>query len=112
MSNEECEKQVYAVVDVETAGLSPRFGDQVCEIGIVLAQEEKIVDTYASLVNSQRLISPGVAAVNGLTDEMVVGAPVFAEIADEVKRRLEGNILICHNAPFDLGFLMEFSRLG
>jgi DNA polymerase-3 subunit epsilon len=98
---------------VETTGLNPRFGDRVCEIGIVLAQGGQIVDTYASLVNPQRPISEGAAAVNGLTDEMVAGAPLFAEIADEVCHRVEGNVLICHNAPFDLGFLqMEFSRLG
>ncbi len=106
-------QRIYAVVDVETTGLSPRFGDRVCEVGIVLARGGKIVDTYATLVNPLRPISPGASAVNGISDDMVADAPLFSEIAGEVQKRLEGNILICHNAPFDLGFLqMEFSRCG
>ncbi len=40
-------------------------------------------------------------------------APAFAEIASQVKPRLEDAILVCHNAPFDLGFVSsEFHRLG
>ena len=40
-------------------------------------------------------------------------APSFAEIAAQVTARLEDAILVCHNAPFDLGFMCsEFNRLG
>lgn len=113
MRIEDIDSRLYAVVDVETTGLNPRFGDRVCEIGIVVARQGQIVDTFCSLVNPQRPISPGASAVNGISDEMVAAAPLFAEVAGDVQKRLEGNILICHNAPFDLGFLqVEYSRLG
>lgn len=99
--------------DVETTGLNPQLGDRVCEVGIVVAQGEQILETYSSLVNPLRPISPGAAAVNGLTDELLRDQPTFAEIADEVIGRLHGQIVVCHNAPFDLGFLQsELSRLG
>lgn len=102
-----------AVLDVETTGLNPGFGDRICEIGMVLAQDNQIEETYSSLVNPQRPISPGAAAVNGLTDDMLISAPLFAELAEDVLTRLENRIVICHNVPFDLGFLkMETSRLG
>ncbi|MGB9639802.1 MAG: exonuclease domain-containing protein [Anaerolineales bacterium] len=102
-----------AVLDVETTGLNPSLGDRICEIGLVLANGDQIEDTYSSLVNPQRPISAGAAAVNGLTDNMLVNAPLFAEIADAVLTRLENRILICHNLPFDYGFLkMETSRIG
>lgn len=105
---------VYQVFfDVETTGLNPQLGDRVCEVGIVVAQGEQILETYASLVNPLRPISPGAAAVNGLTDELLRDQPTFAEIADEVIGRLHGQIVVCHNAPFDLGFLQsELNRLG
>ncbi len=112
MSSEE-NRQRYVVLDVETTGLYPRFGDRICEIGLVLAQGDQIEATYSSLVNPQRPISAGASAVNGLSDEMLADAPLFAEIADEILARLEKRVFICHNAPFDLGFLvMELSRLG
>ena len=99
--------------DVETTGLYPNLGDRVCEVGIVIAQGEQILETYASLVNPLRPISPGAAAVNGLNDEILRHQPTFAEIADEVIRRLHGQVVVCHNAPFDLGFLQsELARLG
>jgi len=99
--------------DVETTGLYPHLGDRVCEVGIVVAQGDQILETYASLVNPLRPISPGAAAVNGLSDEILRHQPTFAEIADEVIRRLHGQIVVCHNAPFDLGFLRsELARLG
>lgn len=98
--------------DVETTGLYPHLGDRVCEVGIVIAQGDQILETYASLVNPLRPMSAGATAVNGLSDEMLRHQPTFAEIADEVIRRLHGQIVVCHNAPFDLGFLQsELARL-
>jgi DNA polymerase-3 subunit epsilon len=106
------ESQTIAVVDVETTGLYPSFGDRVCEIGIVRAQGDVILDTFQTLVNPQRPISPGAARVNGLRDEDVCQAPLFVEIAEQVLDMVTGNVLVCHNAPFDLGFLdAEFTRL-
>jgi DNA polymerase III subunit epsilon len=104
--------QIIVVVDVETTGLSPAYGDRVCEVGIARARDGEVLDTYQTLVNPQRPISPGASRVNGLRDEDVCDAPVFAEIAGEVLRRIDGAALVCHNAPFDLGFLdAELSRL-
>jgi DNA polymerase III epsilon subunit family exonuclease len=105
--------QTIVVVDVETTGLSAAYGDRVCEVGILRAQGDEILDTYQTLVNPQRPISPGASRVNGLRDEDVCQAPLFAEIAGEALVRIDGAALLCHNAPFDLGFLdAEFSRLG
>jgi DNA polymerase-3 subunit epsilon len=107
------EYEMLVVVDVETTGLSPSYGDRVCEVGIVRAQDDQVLDTYQSLVNPQRPISPGASRVNGLRAEDVCQAPVFAEIARDVLARIDGATLVCHNAPFDLGFLeAELSRLG
>lgn len=105
--------QVIAVFDVETTGLSAAYGDRICEVGLVLARGDEILATYQSLVNPQRPISPGAAQVNGLTDAQVSQAPVFAEIAAGLLAYIDGAMLVCHNAPFDLSFLdAELSRLG
>lgn len=112
-SNIVAARQTVAAFDVETTGLSAFFGDRVCEVGIVLTQGDEILDSYQTLVNPHRPLSPGAARVNGLTDAQLLQAPSFAEIAPQVLDRLAGAVLLCHNAPFDLSFLdAELSRLG
>ena len=111
--NRPSDEQTVAVVDVETTGLFPFSGDRICEVGIVSAQGDAILETYQTLVNPLHPISPGAARVNGLSDLDVCQAPLFTDIADQVLARIEGKILVCHNAPFDLGFVSsECNRLG
>jgi len=102
----------FAVVDVETTGLTPAFGDRVCEIAIIRVHGEGNSTTFTSLVNPGRPLSPGAAAVNGITPEILATAPTFPNIAEEVVCHLDGCVFVAHNAPFDLGFLAaEFQRL-
>ena len=48
---------------------------------------------------------PDVIAVHGITNEMVAGAPVFADIVPQLLGLLDGCVLVAHNAEFDLSFL-------
>jgi DNA polymerase-3 subunit epsilon len=102
----------FAVVDVETTGLSPAFGDRVCEIAIVRLRGGKEITTFETFINPGRPISPGAAAVNGITAEMVANAPSFQDAAPEISKWIQSCVFVAHNAPFDLGFLLaEFQRL-
>lgn len=95
----------FAVVDVETTGLNPHFGDRVCEIALLQCQGGMEISRFHSLVNPQRPISPGAFAVNRIEDEDLIDAPVFADIAARILHVLGGSVIVAHNAPFDLGFL-------
>ncbi len=107
------DSRTLAFLDVETTGLSPWFGDRICEIAILRCQGEEILGSFDTLINPERPISPGAARVNGLSDEQVADAPLFAGIAAQVLPLLQEAIIVCHNAPFDLGFVSnELSRLG
>jgi len=95
----------FTVLDVETTGLTPQFGDRVCEIALLRFRGERELGRFHSLVNPQRPISPGAFAVNGIRGQDVVDAPIFAEIAPAVLDLLGDSTLVAHNAPFDLAFL-------
>ena len=99
-----------AFLDVETTGLSPRYGDRVCEIAIVQSHLDLVQATFSSLVNPERPISPGASAINGLKDEDVRDAPRFAQVADTVLAALSERAVVCHNAPFDLTFVAAEMR--
>lgn len=96
----------YAVLDVETTGLNAALGDAICELAILRVREGRVHRSYHTLVDPGRPISPGAYAVNRITEEMLRGAPAFAQVADRVLDELRGAVLVAHNAPFDLSFLV------
>ncbi|MFN8496259.1 MAG: exonuclease domain-containing protein [Anaerolineae bacterium] len=105
MYNRLLSETLFAFVDVETTGLRPTDGDRVCEIAIIRTVGEAEVERFVSLVDPGCPISPGAAAVNGLTNADVRGQPRFAALAPRVAALLEGAVFVAHNAPFDLRFL-------
>jgi DNA polymerase III epsilon subunit family exonuclease len=100
----------FAVVDVETTGLSSRLGDKICEVAVVLGHGGQIVGQLQTLVNPGRPISRGASAVNGITNMMVHDAPPFHSVAPALKEMLEGTVLVAHNASFDLSFISAEMR--
>lgn len=102
----------YAVVDIETTGSSPKNGDRIIQIGIARIEHGEIVSTYSSFVNPEKKIPPFIQELTGISNDHVKDAPVFAEIADDIYRELEGTIFVAHNVNFDFPFLQgELKRL-
>ncbi len=103
----------FAFLDLETTGLSPWFGDRICEVGIVITEGKRIKEQIQQLVNPERPLSPGAASTNGLTDDDLKSAPLFEAIAPKILGALSDTVVVCHNAQFDIQFLdSEFKRLG
>ena len=103
----------FAFLDIETTGLTPWFGDRICQIGIVLTEGKRIKKTFESLVNPERDLSPAAAYVNGLSEEELAGALRFEELIGRVEGLLKDTIVVCHNAKFDIQFFdSEYRRLG
>ncbi len=95
----------YAVVDVETTGGSPGRGHRMTEVAIVEIRQGFIGEEFHTLINPGRRIPPRISAITGITDDMVMGAPFFDEVAEEVMNRLEGRVFVAHNVSFDWGFV-------
>nr|WP_238342378.1 exonuclease domain-containing protein [Actinopolymorpha rutila] len=104
---------VYAVIDVETTGFSPERGDRVIEIAIARVDASgRILDEYATLLNPQGR-DTGPVFVHGISNEAVRDAPVFADVAGDILARLDGAVVVAHNASFEERFLAaEFARAG
>ena len=99
-------------LDLETTGAGPQF-DRITEIGLVEVDRGRLVGEWSSLVNPLRHIPPEIQDLTGITDEMVADAPGFDQLAPNLYARLEGKVLVAHNARFDYGFLRhEFRRAG
>jgi DNA polymerase III epsilon subunit-like protein len=102
-----------AVIDVETTGLSPRCGDRIVELAIVVIHAHgPILREFVTLLNPERDIGP--THIHGLTASDVRHAPRFADVAGLVTETLAGCTAIAgHNIAFDHRFLRaEFERLN
>jgi DNA polymerase III subunit epsilon len=96
-------------VDLETTGATAT-ADRITEIGIVEVNESGVSE-WSALINPETRIPEFIEQLTGITNHMVVDAPAFDAIADEVLERLQGKLFIAHNARFDYGFLKnEFKR--
>lgn len=103
--------QPYIVVDVETTGGRPGL-HRLTEIGAVKMIGGEVVDEFQTLINPQRSIPPNITRITGISDEMVAGAPVFAEIAEQFRMFMGDAIFVAHNVNFDYGFISaEFAMI-
>ena len=94
----------FAVVDLETTGGKPESG-RIIEIGIVLLDDFKVVDTFGALVDPGMPIQPFVQNLTGITDEMVNGKPQFSTLAEHVAELLKDRIFVAHNVQYDIRFM-------
>ncbi len=102
----------YAIVDLETTGGMAKR-DKITEVGIVILENNEVVDSYATLVNPGRSIPFQITRITGITDDMVADAPPFFEVAKKIVEMTDGAIFVAHNVRFDYGFLKaEFASLG
>ena len=99
-------------IDVETTGLSPAGGDRVCEVGLLRREGDGRIIEFTQLIDPQCPVSPGAFAVNGISREMLEGAPLFPDVRPRIDAMLADAVWVAHNAPFDLGFLSSEYRLA
>jgi DNA polymerase III epsilon subunit-like protein len=104
---------LFAIVDVETTGFSPASGDRVIEIAIARVDRHgRIEDEFATLLNPGGR-DTGAVFVHGITNEAVRDAPRFQDVLGEIVARLDGCVIVAHNATFEERFLSaEFAQAG
>lgn len=105
---------MFAIIDIETCGgkFEYRRG-HVIEICILIHDGLTVVDKFSTLINPQCYISPTFVRISGITNEMVEGAPTFAQVANKIWEMTKDRIFVAHNVGFDYGFIKEeFASFG
>ena len=96
--------ETVAVLDFETTGLSPNYGDRATEIAITLVRDGQVVDRYQSLMNAGRRIPAEVTQITGITNAMIATAPPVAKVMREACNFVGKTPVVAHNASFDKKF--------
>lgn len=100
----------FTIVDIETTGGS-LAGGRVIELGIIRVEREEVVAEYQSFINPGQKLSSFISSLTGITDEDVVNAPYFEEIAEDLLPLFEDSVFVAHNSSFDYRFLkVAFER--
>ena len=97
---------MYAIVDIETTG-GYAENHRITEIAIYHHDGIRITDSFRTLINPERNIPYYITGLTGITSDMVMTAPSFKEVAEDIYKRLEGKIFVAHNAHFDYSFLKK-----
>ena len=95
---------MYAIVDIETTG-GYAAAHGIMEISIHVFDGSIVVKKFETLINPRQSIPRYIQAMTGITDEMVVSAPLFEQVAGAVYDHLNDNVFIAHNVNFDYSFV-------
>ena len=93
------------ILDTETTGLSFEV-DKIIEIGIVELKENVLTQNYFhEYINPEKDISISAQKVHGISNEFLIDKPVFSKIAQKFLDFIKDDIIIIHNAEFDINFI-------
>lgn len=102
----------FVAVDVETTGLRPENAE-IVQIAAVTFRGFEPVEAFVTYVNPKNGIREKAKAVNGITEEMVAGAPQIEEIVGPFRAFIgEKQPIVGHNLPFDVRFLVTYGCLS
>ena len=102
----ECEyPSDYVVIDFETNGLEPQKCD-IIQMAAIRYRNDVKVDTFASFVYTT-FVPPKVTELTSITLEDCKLAPKLKELLPRLLDFIGDDVIVAHNASFDLGFLTE-----
>lgn len=97
-------QDAYVVFDIETTGFSPLV-NKIIEIGAVKVEKGNITERFSTFVNPEVPIPFHIENLTGIKDDMVITAPVIAEVMPEFLAFCDGAVMVAHNADFDMSFI-------
>lgn len=106
-------------IDIETTGFEPETGDiiEVAAVRYPLSEAGRISNTeyriskqnfndkFVRICKPSRAIPEEITVLTGITNAMVVDAPPFAQVLAELQEFIGEDILLAHNASFDMKWL-------
>ena len=96
-------KTSFTAIDFETA-----TRHHICSVGIVTFENGEIIDEYHALIKPpNNEYNWHNIQVHGITKTHTQNVPSFNEIYPEIKKRIQGKVLIAHNESFDRNVLTK-----
>ncbi len=95
----------FVAIDFETATSA---WTSICSMGICVVKNNKVVETKELLIKPTPFeFNDYNIAIHGITPQMVWNKPNFCDLWEEIKPYIENQLVIAHNASFDVGALRK-----
>ena len=94
----------YINIDIENPNTR---GNSICSIGIIVVKDNKVVDEKYSLINPEDRFDSNNSQITGLCYADVKEAPTLKEYWTEIGQLFESNIVVGHNAIYDLNVIAK-----
>ncbi len=96
----------FIAIDFETAN---HQRTSACQIGIVVVRDSIIIEEFVSYIQPVPFyFRDDFIDIHGITPETVKNAPFFSMVWNNIKEIITNSeIIVAHNAPFDMGVLKE-----
>ena len=93
----------FVAIDFETANYK---STSACAVGLAVVRKGEVAETYASLIKPEPFwFVPEFIDIHNIRPEDVKDSPDFGALWPELAKRIKGQKLLAHNAPFDRGVL-------
>ncbi len=99
----------FVVFDTETTGLSA-LSCRLIEIGAVKVKDGEVTDVFNTYVDPECHVPENITELTGISDEMLVGAPSEEEAVKAFLEFAGDDVLIAHNASFDINFISAAAK--
>src|SRR5436305_726954 len=96
--------RTFVAIDVETTELEAGT-DEIIEVAAVKFTGDTVLETFQKLVKPHHSLPLKIARLTNISDEMLVDAPRFSEVAPELVRFVKSYPLVGHSVGFDLKML-------
>jgi DNA polymerase-3 subunit epsilon len=95
------EKQKFVCIDCETTGLDAKQ-DRIIEVAVMVFDAEQAYAQMESLIDPECVIPETSIAIHHISQEMVHGKPLIAQVLPEVLKMIGDHIIIGHGVGFDI----------
>lgn len=99
----------YTVVDTETTGVSPSYCHLI-EISALKVHDGIVVEKFSQLIKPPVRVPWQITRITGISNAMLEGKPLIEEILPKFLEFLGGDLIVAHNASFDVNFLNFAAR--
>ncbi len=99
----------FVSIDFETAN---EKRNSPCSIGIVVVRDGEVAEKVHHLIKPKEMrFMPINIGIHGIRPKMVENEPEFDEVWNKIKHYFDDNLVIAHNASFDISVLRKTLEL-
>lgn len=94
----------FVAMDIETTGFD-KEKDEIIEIGAVKYIEGKETERFSVFIKPTKPVPQFIKLLTHITDQQLAGGMQLPDAIAGLRNFVEDHTLLCHNAPFDVGFI-------